>query len=103
VAGWTGLEPAERGGKITFAAAITGAAKNRTDGYADWRMSTLKELYSLIKFIGKNGSSTTDPAGYEPFIETGSFDSTCGPGTSNTVGERIVDCQDWSSTEYVKV
>lgn len=90
-----------RGSKVTWDAAVAGAATNRTGGYSDWRMPTIKELYSLILYTGVNGPSVTDTTGYVPFIDTNYFGFTYGPGTSDTVGQRVIDCQDWSATEYV--
>jgi len=90
-----------RGSKITWTAAVAGAATNRTGSYTDWRMPTIKESYSLIRFNGMNGPNTTNTAGYVPFINTNYFGFVYGSGTSTSVGNRVVDCQDWSATEYV--
>jgi len=90
-----------RGSKITWSDAVTDASTNRTGGYSDWRMPTIKELYSLIRFSGVNGSDNTSTAGYIPFIDTTYFGFTYGPGTSTNIGERIIDCQDWSANKYV--
>ncbi len=87
-----------RGSKTTWEAAVAGAATNRTGGYTDWRMPTIKEIYSLIQFSGVNGSSMTNITGYVPFIDTNYFGFAYGSGIGT---ERIIDCQDWSATPYV--
>ena len=83
-----------RGSKVTWDNAVAGAATNRTGGYSDWRMPTIKELYSLIDFNGK--SASTD-AQCIPYINTTYFEIIYGDVTSG----RVIDGQDWSSTRYV--
>ncbi len=87
-----------RGSKVSWDAALAGAATCNVGGYSDWRMPTIKELYSLIDFTGRMGGSLNDPAGYIPFINTNYFGFAFG---NPAVGERVIDCQDWSATHYV--
>ncbi len=85
------------GEKMTHNEAASHAETLSIGGYDDWRLPTIKELYSLILFSG------TDPSGPEareavPFIDTDYFIFEYGDETS---GERIIDSQFVSSTKYV--
>ncbi len=85
--------------KLTYRNALAGADTLTLAGYDDWRLPTIKELYSLIMFYG------LDPSGYTgstdnlvPFINTSYFDFGYG---DETAGERIIDAQFATSTKYV--
>ena len=81
--------------KRTLAQADDEAASLTVGGYDDWRLPTIKELYSLIDFTGTDPAPTaTDSSGLTPFIDTTYFDFSYGLAT----GERIIDSQFASST-----
>jgi len=84
-----------RGEKVSWEAAVAGAEDCRAGGFDDWRMPTIKELYSLINF---NGGCAGTVANSTPYIDTKYFDFVYG---DESKGVRIIDCQDWSATEYI--
>ena len=69
-------------------------------GFADWRLPTIKEQYSLMDFRGTDpsGLSGSDTSGLIPFIDRTYFDFAYG---DTGAGERIIDSQYASSTLYV--
>jgi len=85
--------------KMSYSEAMAEAENFNLAGYTDWRLPSIKEMYSLIVFSG------IDPSGYEgstegltPFIDTAFFDFAYG---DETAGERIIDAQMASSNLYV--
>ena len=60
-------------------------------GHDDWRVPTIKELYSIATFTGNQHTLT-------PYLDTSVFDFEY-PDTSQ--GYRIMDAQYWSSNRYV--
>lgn len=86
--------------KLTYAQALNRASTLTLGGYTDWRLPTIKELYSLILFSGGDPSSYagTDTAPLTPFIDTAFFDFAYG---DTDASERIIDAQFASSTLYV--
>ena len=65
--------------------------------YTDWRLPTIKELYSLTLFTGANGDGENEET-YTLYLDTTSFIQPFGDTSS---GQRIIDAQTWSGTEYV--
>ncbi|MCP4219677.1 MAG: DUF1566 domain-containing protein, partial [bacterium] len=47
------------GDKMTYDQGVAGASSSGLAGYSDWRMPTIKELYSLILFSGTDPSITS--------------------------------------------
>ena len=91
----TGLMWAKNmGTKLSFEEAKLEAENSTLAGYNDWRIPTIKELYSLIMFYGQ----VKGEKAIKLFIDTQYFDQPLGD-TSN--GEREIDAQTWTSTHYV--
>jgi hypothetical protein len=87
------------GQKKTFEEAVAGASSCRLGGYGDWRLPSIKELYSLILFSGEDvNPHSTDTSNLKPFINTQYFDFFYGDPAK---GERVIDSQMATSTKYV--
>lgn len=85
--------------KLTYDEAVAGASSFTLKGYSDWRLPTIKELYSLIMFTGIDPIlEAQNDDGVVPFINTNYFDFGYGDVDA---GERIIDAQFVSSTQYV--
>jgi len=81
--------------KKTYDEAMNEVENSTLAGYDDWRMTSIKELYSLINFNGKTGMSAS---GVVPYIDDDYFTFYLG---DESAGERYIDAQYMSSTKYV--
>lgn len=83
------------GDKMTYYQAIEGVDSFNLAGYDDWRVPSIKELYSLMDFRGTDpdpmASSSSD---FTPFIDTDYFLFEYG---DTDAGERVIDSQ-WVTT-----
>ena len=92
---WT-KDPGE---KMTYAQAVAHAPKCTVGGHKDWRLPSIKELYSLIKLDGLDPDPMAEETGnLKPFIDNTVFEFQYGDPSK---GERIIDSQFATSTKYV--
>ena len=85
----------DMGEKKSFDSAKATTSNFNLSGYNDWRIPTIKELYSLIQFTGMNGGS---PESSFLFINDAYF---LQPWGDTEAEERYIDAQTWSSSQYV--
>jgi hypothetical protein len=83
----------DMGNKITYTQAISKANSSNLGGYSDWRIPTIKELFSLVDYSGRvMGENAIDL-----FIDTTYFIQPLG---NTAAGEREIDAQTWTQTHY---
>lgn len=70
---------------------------NNFGGYSDWRVPSIKEIYSLMDFRGTDPMSD-DTSSLIPFIDTSYFDFGYGDVDA---GERVIDAQFVTTSNYV--
>ncbi|MEM8535408.1 MAG: DUF1566 domain-containing protein [Chloroflexota bacterium] len=89
----------DAGEKTTYADAMAELETYTFAGYDDWRLPTIKELYSLALFSGVDASATnsSDVDGLWPLIDDDYFVFVYGDKSG---GNRVIDAQWLSSTIY---
>ncbi|MFL7870952.1 MAG: DUF1566 domain-containing protein [Anaerolineales bacterium] len=87
------------GEKMTYDQAVAGTSSFNLAGYSDWRLPSIKELYSLIQFSGTDASvcMLDSSCTSTPFIDTDYFHFQYG---DTDAGERIIDSQWATSSVY---
>ncbi len=79
------------GAKMTWEQAVENVSSCNVGGYSDWRLPSIKELYSLINFNGLDPDPRAESTGnLIPFIDNDVFDFKYGDPAK---GERIIDSQ----------
>lgn len=88
------------GAKMTYDEAVAKLTSFELAGYDDWRLPTIKELYSLIDFDGLDisGCQSAEDCTLVPFIDDEAFAFSYG---DTSVGERLIDSQWLSANKYV--
>ena len=86
--------------KLSYEDAAARASDFSLAGYRDWRLPTIKEMYSLMDFRGidPSGLEDDDTSKLIPFIDRTYFDFNWG---DTAAGERLIDSQMASSNLYV--
>ncbi|SDT89905.1 Protein of unknown function [Verrucomicrobium sp. GAS474] len=89
------------GRKMTWdeaAASVAAFDKQALGGYADWRLPTVKELDSILLFVGiEPKPGATSAVGAKPFLDPRFFDLSYGDVLK---GEKIGEAPFWSATPY---
>ena len=87
--------------KVSYSEAIAYIESLTLAGEDDWRLPSIKELYSLVLFDGQDPSGIKLKVGQSeliPFIDHETFSISTG---DTRAGERLIDSQFVSSTKYV--
>ena len=91
--------------KLTYSEALAGAATCNTGGHTDWRLPSIKELYSLAMFFGAEPGPGQSAC--TKYLDTTYFSAGYGDVNSLSHGslgtERIIDGQIVSSTLYASM
>ena len=83
-------------GKMTYSEAVAMVDGFEYAGYSDWRLPSIKALYSLIDFSGEDINPQAGSAN-NPFVDTAYFDFEYG---DTSASERIIDSQWVTTTLY---
>ena len=91
---------------VQWSAAPAMAKRANTGGHTDWRVPTIKEMYSLMKFngaTGKMGNMTSTPRDAKPYMDTKvfEFEYPTDRGAKARNANRFIDAQYVTSTAYV--
>ncbi len=101
-ADWDGDGGLDAADKLTYAEAVAYVDTLNAAGYGgfnDWRLPSIKELYSVIDFRGTDPDPmASDDDGLVPFLDADVFQFAYG---DTGAGERIIDSQWATSTLYV--
>ncbi|MEP1487692.1 MAG: DUF1566 domain-containing protein [Algibacter sp.] len=84
----------DMGEKVSYDDAVALVETMNLGEHADWRIPSIKELYSLAYFTGRCFGDNA----VEMFIDTAYFEQPIG---DVSIGEREIDGQTWSKTHYV--
>jgi hypothetical protein len=87
------------GEKMTYSQAAAGASAFRLAGHSNWRLPSIKELYSLILFDGTDVSGCNGTCNFTPFLDTRYFRFSYGDADA---GERVIDSQFATATLYIE-
>lgn len=100
-ADWSGDGTVDADDKFTYSELQSQAdALNAQNygGYSDWRVPTIKQLYSLIDYRGTDPNPmASDSSGLTPFLDDNVFEFAYGDTNAD---ERIIDSQWGTSTLY---
>lgn len=98
----TTLETPQAEDKMTFDAAkeyVKEINEMNYGGYSDWRLPSLKEMYSLIQFVGTDPAiDATTTEGLIPFIDDEAFNFAYGEVDKR---ERVIDSQYLTTNVYI--